>query len=118
MLELKTEWKKIDLGDDVSVEIKPLNLRSYHRVLAFLMPHMAGDEGNVDAQAIMLEPALPDLLETEFTDHVKDVKGVTLNGETATPLNMTQTGQLLPQCVAVLGELLAYSTLGKEEVGN
>ena len=116
MLELKTEWKDVDLGDGITVKIKPLNLRAYHRMLAFLLPHMK--DGQVDSQAVMVDENLPDILEDIFPDHVSEVRGVTLDGKVPTSLELAQNAQLLTQCILTLGELLTLSTLNKEELGN
>lgn len=119
MIELASEWKKIDLGNEVTVEIKPLNLRAYHRVMALMMPHMVDGKVAKDASTkMMMDKELPDILGDIIPPHVQNVEGIQLNGEKITSQEMLNHGQMLPQCITIMSELLTYSSLTGEEEKN
>ncbi len=119
MIELASDWKKVELEDDVTVEIKPLDLRSYHKLLAFLMPYQTG--GNLkdeDSQKIMLDERLPDILKDIVPGHVRNIEGINLDGKSITPAQFVSQSKLLSFNVLVLGNLMTYSTLTGEEEKN
>lgn len=119
MIELSNEWKRIELGDGASIEIKALDLRSYHRVLAFMMPYTT-DKGMTSeaTKAIMLDLELPNILEAIVPAHTKDIKGITLEGKEMSVEDFVKHGKLLAQNITVLSELLSYSSLTDDEEKN
>ncbi len=119
MIELASEWKKIELDDDVTVEIKPLDLRSYHRLLAFMMPYMTGGElKEKDSQKIMLDERLPDILRDTIPGHTQKIEGIMLDGKPITPDQFVTQSSLLTMNVLVLGSLMSHSSLTGEEEKN
>lgn len=119
MIELSNEWKRIDLGDGANIEIKALDLRSYHRVLAFMMPYMS--TGGLDkdaAKQIMLDLELPNILESVVPTHARSVQGITVDGKEISVQEFIKQGKLLIQNITVLSELLSYSSLTDNEEKN
>lgn len=119
MIELASEWEKIELDDGVTVEIKPLSLSSYHQLLAFMMPYMSsGELKNEDSQKIMLDSRLPEILNDIIPPHIQKIDGINLDGKAITPELFVQQSQLLMMNILVLGSLMSHSSLSGDEEKN
>ena len=119
MIELASDWKTIDLGDGAGIDIKPLNLRSYHRLLAFMMPYMKdGKLTGKESQKIMLDAALPDILAEVIIGHVCNISGINLDGAEISPEQFVNKAELLAMNITVMSELMAYSSLTVDEEKN
>ena len=119
MLELTTDWKKVNLGDEITMELKPLSTPKYHQLLAFLMPFMGNEKKDkVDHKKIIVDERLPGVMASMVLDSVRNIEGVIIDGKVPTPEEFINDSRLMTHSIILLTEFMTISILTKEESKN
>jgi hypothetical protein len=115
MADLLIGWQAYEtefLGDKVTMELLPLKNDTYRIV----SPYMKKYESNEEITAACLEMQGKTLPIIER--HVRNIKGVTVNGEPPTPEMLSQEVNLAMLTQDIVQELVVRSLLTKGEVKN
>jgi len=112
-------WREVEVpfeDDIVTVEIRPLT----REAMMIVTPLLVEAEGKDNDKSFMLLSTfkMQEISEKIFPDHVRNIKGFTINGNAPTIEIITKESVFARLTVDILTKLFAISTLTKDEEKN
>ena len=132
-MDLVIDWRKYEtefMGEPVSMELRPLKRWAWFELAPLLENHNPKKEDETAQEYIARltederkkmshdSEKLQELSAKIFPEHVKNIQGITVNGEVPTWEQISEEIIFLNLCVDICGQLAEVSTLTKTDEKN
>jgi hypothetical protein len=109
-------------GEKISMEIRPLKSWASILLTPFLIEagkQRKDNENNVlTVENLNLSYELQKVADKIFSDHVRDIRGITINSNPVTLQELCQESVFAPVVMNIIGQLTSITRLTKEEAKN
>lgn len=120
-MDILTNWERYETqfrGEQITMELLPLQNDAYALIAPLLKPYMEATRGDdkIDIAIRMAEltrTAIP-----IFQGYVRNISGITVNGQPVTPEDFATNLKLSNLALSVISELVMRSVLWEDERKN
>ena len=131
MITIDQKWQEIDLGQDVTAEIRPLNTASLYRASALMLKHSSGDgekkmsekDTQKMSRALMADPDMIPTIKEIVPENVRNIKGVEVQDAEGSvrllePADLCELGACMGFAITAFVKLIEVSQLTRAETKN
>jgi len=116
-MDILIDWVPYEfefMGDKATCEVRRLKSEAFMKLAPYMK--LAGEEDAVKITVSMFE--MQQLVPLIFPDHVRNLQGITINGQPPTTQQLSEEPVLVDVVFDIVTELITLSRIGKDEAKN
>jgi hypothetical protein len=116
-MDLLISWKKYETkfkGETITMELLPLKVEGYSLLSPYMRKYGSDEREQATQNALDLQAASTEILRT----YVRNIKGITINGEAPTPDILSTEIRLTGLVMDIIQTLIMRSLIGEGEEKN
>jgi len=116
-MDILIDWVPYEtefMDDKITCELRPLKSAAFMKLAPYM--RLGGEEDTVKITVSMFE--MQQLVPSLFPEHVRELKGITINGQEVTIEQLAEESALVELVFDIIGQLAMISRIARGDVKN